>query len=149
MVMLKAPQLDKKDVIEALYLIFGQDQEGFNTERPRHYHEKVVRSNRGYYVDEETGYFYDEEEEDANYELDDETGYYESPDWTAWDDDWPEDEHFDYDAGYYQENEAILVNGSTLHFQSTPMTRSMRLTWMLARGFLIFVLHVVFYLWWP
>ena len=76
----EAPVLDKKDVIEALYLIFGQDQKGINTERPRHFHRGKGGKNRGYYVDEETGYYYDDED-DGSYELDDETGYYEGPDW--------------------------------------------------------------------
>lgn len=105
MVMLKAPQLEKKEVIEALYLIFGQDQKGVNTERPRHHYRGKGGKGRGYYVDEEAGYFQDENDE-VYYEHDDDTGYYEDSEWTAEQyGDWQEDENVDHDAIYYQEEE--------------------------------------------
>ena len=105
MVMLKAPQLEKKEVIEALYLLFGQDQKGVNTERPRHHYRGKGGKGRGYYLNEETGYF-QEESDEVYYEYDDDTGYYEDSEWTAEQyGDWQDDENFDYDAIYYQEEE--------------------------------------------
>ena len=106
MVMLKAPQLDKKDVIEALYLIFGQDQKGVNHERPRHHFRGKGGKGRGYYVEEEMGFYYDENDE-TYYDYDDEAGYYEDSEWPAESyDDWHEDENFDATAVYYQDDDA-------------------------------------------
>ena len=106
MVMLKAPLLEKKDVIEALYLIFGQDHKAGNTgDRPRHYHRGKGGKHRGYYVDEESGYYHDDDfEDDGSYEMVDDYGYYEG---SAYDeaseqpDEWVDDELFDHGAGYF------------------------------------------------
>ena len=77
MIMLKAPLLDKKDVVEALYLIFGQDHKGTNVgDRPRYHHRGKGGKSRSCYADEETGYYYDDDE-DGSYELVDDFGYYE------------------------------------------------------------------------
>ena len=105
MVMLKAPLLDKKDVIEALYLIFGQDQRGTNVgDRPKFHHRGKGGKHRGYYVDEETGYFNEDEDDTGSYELVDDYGYYEGYEEPSEAGEWFDGEHFDYDAGYYQED---------------------------------------------
>ena len=106
MVMLKAPLLEKKDVIEALYLIFGQDHKAGNSgDRPRPYHRGKGGKHRGYYVDEEAGYYHgDDFEDDGSYEMVDEYGYYEG---SVYDeaseqpDEWVDDELFDHGAGYF------------------------------------------------
>lgn len=106
MVMLKAPLLEKKDVIEALYLIFGQDHKAGNTgDRPRPYHRGKGGKHRGYYVDEEAGYYHDDDfEDDGSYEMVDDYGYYEG---SVYDeaseqpDEWVDDELFDHGAGYF------------------------------------------------
>ena len=114
MVMLKAPLLDKKDVIEALYLLFGQDQKGTNSgDRPRYHHRGKGGKGRGYFVDEE-GYYYDDDDEDESYDPVDDTGYYEAYDEAATQyEDWPDDESFDHDAGYYNDEEIAGDFGET------------------------------------
>ena len=96
MVTLKAPTLEKNPVIEALYLLFGQDYKagGWNAERERKFNRW---KGRGYAAfDEEDAYWSEQPwTEDA---------YYEADDW--YDDTAPDDEaDFDYDAIYYGEED--------------------------------------------
>ena len=97
MVTLKAPTLEKTPVIEALYLLFGQDYKagGWNAERDRKFNRW---KGRGYAAfDDEDAYWTEQSWP--------EEAYYEADDW--YDDIAPDDEaDFDYDAIYYgEENE--------------------------------------------
>ena len=98
MITLKAPSLEKQAVIEAMYLILGQDYKGggWNVERNRKFNQSSWRSHRAYAADDD----FDYEEDDQWFE----SGYFEI------DDHWPEDayepdyedpEEFDYNAGYF------------------------------------------------
>ena len=108
MIMLKAPLLDKKDVVEALYLIFGQDQKGTNVgDRPRYQHRGKGGKSRHYYAEEESGY-YNDDDDDGSYELVDDFGYYEGHEEPfEQHDEWAEDEYFDQEAGYFQDDENV------------------------------------------
>ena len=100
MITLKAPSLEKQAVIEAMYLILGQDYKGggWNVERNRRFNHSSWRSQRAYAAED---YDYDDE----GYW--DDTGYFEA------EEQWPEDpatdlayedpEEFDQDAGYFGE----------------------------------------------
>ena len=99
MVTLKAPTLEKQNVIEALYLLYGQDYKagGWNHDRDR----KLSRwKGRGYAAfDEDDGQW------PVEASWNDEGAYYEADEWAV-DDYMPEEEDaFDYDAGYYGEEE--------------------------------------------
>ena len=98
MITLKAPSLEKQAVIEAMYLILGQDYKGggWNVERNKRFHQPSWRSQRAYAAE-------DHEYDDDEYW--DDAGYFEA------DDQWPEEystdlayddpEEFDQDAGYF------------------------------------------------
>ena len=78
MITLKAPSLEKQAVIEAMYLILGQDYKGggWNVERNRRFHQPSWRSQRAYAAED---YEYDDDE------YWDDAGYFEA------DDQWPEE----------------------------------------------------------
>ena len=90
--MLKAPSLEKQAVIEALYLILGQDCKsgGWNHDRNKRFGKW---SGRAYAAHDE----WDWEEEPWP----EDTGYYED-DWPV--EDYEEEPAFDDDAGYYGED---------------------------------------------
>ena len=75
MVTLKAPGLEKNDVIEALYLLLGQDYKGgdWNADRNRRF-QSSWRSQKAYAADD----YVPEEEDDDIWEY----GYYEAEE--AW-----------------------------------------------------------------
>ena len=108
MVTLKAPTLEKTPVIEALYLLFGQDYKagGWNAERDRKFNRW---KGRGYAAFDDEDAYWSEQPwlEEA---------YYEADDW--YDDTAPDDEaDFDYDAIYYgQEDDKSWQKSMT-----TPM----------------------------
>ena len=91
--MLKAPTLDKQQVIEALYLILGQDYKsgGWNHERNKRFQRW---SNRAYAAQDD----WDEGHDDGWGE--EETGYYEDDDWGQ-DEYYEDDLAFDDEAGYF------------------------------------------------
>ena len=96
MVTLKAPTLEKTPVIEALYLLFGQDYKagGWNAERDRKFNRW---KGRGYAA-------FDDEDAYWSAQPWPEEAYYEADDW--YDDTAPDDEaDFDYDAIYYGEED--------------------------------------------
>ena len=65
MITLRAPSLEKNEVIEAMYLILGQDFKGggWNTERNRRFGYSPQRKNRAYAAAED----YDDEGEDYDH----------------------------------------------------------------------------------
>ena len=93
LIMLKAPTLDKQQVIEALYLIPGQDYKsgGWNHERNKRFQRW---SNRAYAAQDD----WDEGHDDGWGE--EETGYYEDDDWGQ-DEYYEDDLAFDDEAGYF------------------------------------------------
>ena len=93
LIMLKAPTLDKQQVIEALYLILGQDYKsgGWNHERNKRFQRW---SNRAYAAQDD----WDEGHDDGWGE--EETGYYEDDDWGQ-DEYYEDDLAFDDEAGYF------------------------------------------------
>ena len=95
LVMLKAPGLEKNAVMEALYLILGQDYKsgGWNHDRNRRFNNHKRGSNKAYAAQDE---WYDEPDE--SYDWDD-AGYFEE-DFPVQDYEHDEAE-FDEEAGYY------------------------------------------------
>ena len=92
--MVKAPTVEKRNVIEALYLLYGQDYKagGWNHERDR----KLSRwKGRGYAAfDEDDGQW------PVEASWNDEGAYYEADEWAVEDYMPDEEDAFDYDAGY-------------------------------------------------
>ena len=98
LVTLKAPTLEKAAIIEALYLLFGQDYKagGWNHDRNKRF-QRWGNCSRAYAAQDEWW-----EGEDSGW--DDETGYYEVDEQVAdYDYDY-EEEEFDADAAYYGED---------------------------------------------
>ena len=93
LLMLKAPTLEKQQVIEALYLILGQDYKagGWNHERNKRFQRWP---NRAYAAQDD----WDEDPEDQWAE--EETGYYEDDEW-GHGDSYEDDPTFDDEAGYF------------------------------------------------
>ena len=91
--MLKAPTLEKQQVIEALYLILGQDYKagGWNQERNKRFGRW---SNRAFAAQDDWDDGYDD------YWGEDETGYYEDDEWGN-DEPYDDDIAFDDEAGYF------------------------------------------------
>ena len=99
MVTLKTPTLEKQAVIDALYLLFGQDYKagGWNNDRDR----KFARwKGRGYAAYEDDDYAWS-----SDTAWSDESVYYEADEWGPDDYNPDEDESFNYDAIYYGEEE--------------------------------------------
>ena len=97
LITLKAPTLEKAAIIEALYLIFGQDYKsgGWNHDRNNRF-QRWGNNSRAYAAQ-------DDRWEDDEAGWDDETGYYEVDEQVAdYDYDY-EEEEFDADAAYYGE----------------------------------------------
>ena len=112
LITLKAPTMEKNEVIEALYLIPGQDYKGggWNVERNRRFGiQSHSWKHRAYVADDydEENYQDDEQWEHGYYE-EDENWLEEAPDYEAYD----EGQDFDYDAGYYGEEEPWPDNES-------------------------------------
>ena len=93
LIMLKAPTLEKQQVIEALYLILGQDYKagGWNQERNKRFGRW---SNRAFAAQDDWDDGYDD------YWGEDETGYYEDDEWGN-DEPYDDDIAFDDEAGYF------------------------------------------------
>ena len=107
MVTLKAPTLEKQAVIDALYLLFGQDYKagGWNSDRDR----KFARwKGRGYAAYEDDDYAWP-----TDTAWPDESVYYEADEWGPDDYNPDEDESFDYDAIYYGEEEPTEDHGES------------------------------------
>eukprot|EP00913_Durusdinium_trenchii_P017004 g15989.t1 len=107
MVTLKAPTLEKQAVIDALYLLFGQDYKagGWNNDRDR----KFARwKGRGYAAYEDDDYAWP-----SDTAWPDESVYYEADEWGPDDYNPDEDESFDYDAIYYGEEEPTEDHGES------------------------------------
>ena len=105
LVTLRAPDLNKPKVVEALYLILGQDYKSSHHQpdrRPFH-----RGKGRGYVVaDDDTGYYHDENDEIYDQQWDD-TVYFEGDDdyygnEELYYEDGPDDFGFDQEAIYYQ-----------------------------------------------
>ena len=104
MITLKAPSLEKNAIVEALYLILGQDHKA-SFQPDRHFPRKG--KGRGYAVfddDDETIYF-QEEPYDDNYDWTWEDGYYETEELYGNSDGWVDPNEFDQEAIYFQDNE--------------------------------------------
>ena len=97
MITLRAPSLEKNEVIEAMYLILGQDFKGggWNTERNRRFGFSPQWKNRAYAAAED----YEGEDDDYDHW---ESGYYEGEDWHEEPTQDPDEAYeFDEDAVYY------------------------------------------------
>ena len=93
LITLRAPTLEKAAIIEALYLILGQDYKagGWNHDRNKRF-QRWSNSSRAYAAQDDWW-------EEDDYGWDDETGYYEDDEQVAVYD--LEEEEFDADAAYY------------------------------------------------
>ena len=112
LVTLRAPDLTKSKVVEALYLILGQDHKSSHHQHDRRPFHRG--KGRGYMVaDDDTGYYHDETEELYGHSWE-ETGYYEGNDDEYFGndeycyDDGPDDYGFDQDAVYYQSGDGEI-----------------------------------------
>ena len=101
MITLKAPGMEKNDVIEALYLVLGQDYKGggWNNDRNRRF-QSSWRSNKAYAADD----YVPEDDDGETWDY----GYYEGEeswqeDTTQYDYAYEEPYDFDQDAGYFGE----------------------------------------------
>ena len=110
LVTLRAPNMEKTKVIEALYLILGQDHKASLQPDRRPFGGKA--KGRGYaaYEDEEAAIYQDDF--DASSEWAAEDGYYETEETYGMDDDW--EWSFDQEAIYFQDdpNDAATLDGS-------------------------------------
>ena len=110
LVTLRAPNMEKTKVIEALYLILGQDHKASLQPDRRPFGGKA--KGRGYaaYEDDEAAIYQDDF--DASSEWAAEDGYYEAEETYGMDDDW--EWSFDQEAIYFQEdpNETATLDGS-------------------------------------
>ena len=107
LITLKAPTMEKNEVIEALYLILGQDYKGggWNVERNRRFgiQSHSWKNHRAYVADDYDDETYqDDEQWEHGYYEEDDSWLEEGPAYEAYDD---EGQDFDYDAGYYGEEE--------------------------------------------
>ncbi len=109
LVTLRAPDLTKTKVVEALYLILGQDHKSAHQPHDRRPFHRG--KGRGYMVaDDDTGYYHDDAEEIYGQSWED-AGYFEGDDEyygndEHYYDDGPDDYGFDQDAVYYQSGDA-------------------------------------------
>ena len=104
LITLKAPNLEKNAVIEALYLILGQDYKGggWNAERNRRFGGGHSWKQRAYMADDyEDEAYPDDDVWEAGYYEEDEQWAEEGHDYEVYDD----GQDFDHDAGYYGEEE--------------------------------------------
>ena len=98
LVNLRAPSLEKGKVIEALYLILGQDHKASFQPDCRHFGKS---KGRGYVVAEEETHYQDDYDNASEWPSED--GYYEFDDTYGTHDDWYyEEPDFDQEAIYYQ-----------------------------------------------
>ena len=102
---LKAPTLEKNAIVEALYLILGQDHKSA-PQQDRRFHGKA--KGRGYaaFEDDDESIYFQEEIYDDTYDWTWEDGYYETDELYGNPDGWTDPNDFDQEAIYYQETEA-------------------------------------------
>ena len=98
---LRAPTLEKGKVIEALYLIFGQDHKASQQPDRRHFGKS---KGRGYVAADEETHYQDDFDDGGEWPYED--GYYEIDETYGTPDDWfPDDPEFDQEAIYYQNDD--------------------------------------------
>ena len=101
LVNLRAPTLEKGKVIEALYLIFGQDHKASIQPDRRHFGKS---KGRGYVAADEETHYQDDFDDGGDWPSED--GYYEIDETYGMYDDWfPDDPDFDQEAIYYQNDD--------------------------------------------
>ena len=103
MITLKAPTLEKNAIVEALYLILGQDHKA-SLQPDRHFQRKG--KGRGYaaFEDDDESIYFHEEPYDDSYDWTWEDGYYEIDETYGNADGWDPND-FDQEAIYFQDNE--------------------------------------------
>ena len=112
LVNLRAPTLEKGKVIEALYLIFGQDHKASIQPDRRHFGKS---KGRGYVAADEETHYQDDFDDGGDWPSED--GYYEIDETYGMYDDWfPDDPDFDQEAIYYQngDDDGATVDGSEI-----------------------------------
>ena len=110
LVNMRAPTLEKVKVIEALYLILGQDHKASIQPDRRHFGKS---KGRGYVVADEEAHYQDDFDDAGDWPSED--GYYEIDETYGMNDDWfPGDPDFDLEAIYYQhgDDDGVTVDGS-------------------------------------